>query len=236
MISKRAAAADAAADAKLSSAAESTAAVGATSPPPPAPPKKIDIGAVAAIAVACSAAGTALGYFLSFAMAIRPWQIPLIALGVMLVISGPAMIIAWMKLRKRNLGPIFDANGWAVNAKARINVPFGTSLTGIAKLPPGSTVDVSDRYAEKSAFLPKFLVFLFFAWCINSYLAEKGVYSYVYSYVYNNYPDHDSVVATPSADVVAPPSTNSPAPGAPAPAASVAPLGPLTTNAPAPAK
>ena len=39
------------------------------------------------------------------------------------------MIIAWLKLRKRNLGPILDANGWAVNAKAKINMPFGGSLT-----------------------------------------------------------------------------------------------------------
>jgi len=29
------------------------------------------------------------------------------------------MIIAWLKMRQRNLGPILDANGWAVNSKAR---------------------------------------------------------------------------------------------------------------------
>src|SRR5262249_26172836 len=47
------------------------------------------------------------------------------------------------------LGPILDANGWAVNTRARINVPFGTSLTGIAKLPPGATRDLTDPFAEK---------------------------------------------------------------------------------------
>jgi hypothetical protein len=36
------------------------------------------------------------------------------------------------------LGPILDANGWAVNARARINIPFGTSLTQMAKLPEGA--------------------------------------------------------------------------------------------------
>ena len=59
------------------------------------------------------------------------------------------MIIAWLKLRKRNLGPILDANGWAVNAKAKLNVPFGASLTGIPKLPPGSTISADDRFGEK---------------------------------------------------------------------------------------
>jgi hypothetical protein len=66
----------------------------------------------------------------------------------MLLISTPSMILAYMKLRKRNLGPILDANGWAVNAKAKINVPFGAALTGIAKLPPGSSRDLIDPYAE----------------------------------------------------------------------------------------
>ena len=61
---------------------------------------------------------------------------PLAILAVLLLISGPSMILAWLKLRQRNLGPILDANGWAVNARAKINIPFGASLTGMAKLPP----------------------------------------------------------------------------------------------------
>ena len=65
-----------------------------------------------------------------------------------------------MKLRKRNLGPILDANGWAVNADAKISVPFGRTLTSVAKLPPGSRRDSTDRFADKG--LPwKRLVFLF---------------------------------------------------------------------------
>jgi hypothetical protein len=59
------------------------------------------------------------------------------------------MILAFIKLRKRNLGPILDANGWAVNARAKINIPFGTSLTAIAKLPPGAQCDSIDPFAEK---------------------------------------------------------------------------------------
>jgi hypothetical protein len=47
------------------------------------------------------------------------------------------------------LGPILDANGWAINSKARINVPFGASLTQIAVLPPGSKRDLIDPFAEK---------------------------------------------------------------------------------------
>ena len=58
--------------------------------------------------------------------------------------------MAWLKcLRKRNLGPILDANGWAVNTQAKINVPFGASLTKVATLPPGSQRDLVDPFAEK---------------------------------------------------------------------------------------
>ena len=39
------------------------------------------------------------------------------------------MLLAWLKLRRRNLGPILDANGWAINSRARINVSFGAAMT-----------------------------------------------------------------------------------------------------------
>lgn len=46
------------------------------------------------------------------------------------------------------MGPLLDANGWAVNIRARINVPFGESLTGLARLPPGAERALTDPYAE----------------------------------------------------------------------------------------
>jgi hypothetical protein len=59
------------------------------------------------------------------------------------------MLMAAFKLRARNLGPLLDANGWAINARARINIPFGTSLTGLAQLPAGAQRSLSDPYADK---------------------------------------------------------------------------------------
>jgi hypothetical protein len=86
------------------------------------------------------------------------WQIPLAIIGILLAISLPAMFLAYLKLRKRNLGPILDANGWAVNAKAKINVPFGSVLTQVAALPPGSQRDLVDPFAEKKSPWPKIIV------------------------------------------------------------------------------
>ena len=66
--------------------------------------------------------------------------------GIMLVISGPAMVMAWMKLRRRNIAPLLNANGWAVNAASKISIPFGETLTDIAKFPK---LKLKDPYAKK---------------------------------------------------------------------------------------
>ena len=106
-------------------------------------------GIFAAIGLAVGAIGTAAAAVVTGMLGLRWWQMPLAVGGLMLLVSGPAMVLAWFKLRSRNLGPILDANGWAVNARARINIPFGTSLTQLAQLPEGAERTLTDPYAEK---------------------------------------------------------------------------------------
>jgi hypothetical protein len=77
------------------------------------------------------------------------WQLPLAIIGFLLIVSGPSVLIAWFKLRTRNLGPILDANGWAVNGRAKINIRFGASLTSLARLPEGAARLLTDPYADK---------------------------------------------------------------------------------------
>ena len=149
-IAKRAAAADAASTDQLTQAATQMA--NADKPAAPGKPvevRKVDVGVVAALGVAVGAIGGALASLATGIMKLDAWQIPLVFVGLVLIISIPSMLIAYLKLRKRNLGPILDANGWAVNARAKINVPFGKSLTQVAVLPPGSQRDLVDPFAEK---------------------------------------------------------------------------------------
>ncbi len=61
-------------------------------------------------------------------------------IALILSISLPSMIIAAIKLRKRNIGPLLDANGWAVNALTVVNIPFGKRLTKTLVTPPFSNV------------------------------------------------------------------------------------------------
>ncbi|HTR77242.1 MAG TPA: hypothetical protein VMH39_04005 [Gemmatimonadaceae bacterium] len=139
-VAKRAAAAEAAPAANLQNAAEAAAA---------AAPTKIDTGTLAAIGLVLATVMGALGTVFAKIFGLPAWEIPIAFLAIMLAVSTPSVVIAWLKLRQRNLGPILDANGWAVNASAKMNVPFGASLTQIAALPAGSQRDLVDPFAEK---------------------------------------------------------------------------------------
>ncbi len=152
-IARRAAAADAASTAQLQDAAAVTANAGAAQP---AQPKKMDLGTIALLTTAFTAIAGIVTTIIAKVSGIfdhPPLQATLaiigLFVGIILLISGPSMILAYIKLRKRNLAPLLDANGWAVNAKANINVPFGESLTQVAELPPGSQRDLIDPFAAK---------------------------------------------------------------------------------------
>jgi hypothetical protein len=147
LVARRAAAAEAESTGKLATAAEKT----ANADQAAAASRKIDIGTVAALGVAVGAIGGALGAIATGLAKLAIWQLPLVVVGLILVISLPSMAIAWLKLRQRTLGPILEANGWAVNGRVKINIPFGSALTDIAALPPGAHRSLDDPYEDKEA-------------------------------------------------------------------------------------
>ncbi|MCW5558834.1 MAG: hypothetical protein KIT22_13530, partial [Verrucomicrobiae bacterium] len=172
-VTKRAAAADEAATARLTQAAVKTGEAAETGKAEPLPKPKFDTGLVTALAVGAAGVGGMIGSIVSGFLGLGQWM-PLGVIGVLLLISGPSMLLAWLKLRTRNLGPLLDANGWAINSRARINVPFGGSLTGVAALPPGSHRDLTDPYAEKSSPWPKLIVIALVLVLVYLLLDRKG--------------------------------------------------------------
>ena len=103
-------------------------------------------GIFAAIGVAVGMIGTALSSLFKGLFALNWWQLILLFVGIVLVISGPAMVMAWLKLRRRNIAPLLNANGWAVNATSKISIPFGETLTDIAHYPK---MKLNDPFAKK---------------------------------------------------------------------------------------
>ena len=192
--------------------------------PAAAPAAPFDIakfaGIFAAAGLAVGALGTALAAIVGAFLGLKVWQMPLALLGIALVISGPSMVIAWLKLRQRNLGPLLDANGWAVNTRARINIPFGGSLTGVATLPPGSQRTLKDPYAEKNTPWKTYLLLLAIVAGLGWAWKEGKIQPLI------------EKLRNPNGEVTAP---AEPAPAADAPAAAAAATGAAAGAAAAPA-
>lgn len=170
---KQAADADAKSNASLTAVANTPLAPAGTAAPAAPAKSAFDPSVIALISLALGSLAAAFAGILGFLKGFETWQVPLVIAGIMLVISAPSMAIAWLKLRKRNLGPILDANGWAVNAKARMNVPFGGALTGVAALPPGATFGAADKFAEKPVIWPKLLLAVFVLWFVWAFLNDS---------------------------------------------------------------
>jgi hypothetical protein len=153
-VARFAAAKDKEAEARLEAAASGT--VGHATQAKPIKAEPVDVGRmvgiIAAIGVGAGALGTLLGGLVSGFLGLEPWWAKLVAvLGAFAAISGPSVVIAWLKLRQRTLGPVLDANGWAVNARVKVNLPLGTALTQRATLPSGASRSLKDPYEDRGA-------------------------------------------------------------------------------------
>ena len=123
---------------------------GAKNPPAAGEKPKVQAFDIAKFAGIFAAIGMAVGYIGAFFTsvvggfaALKWWQDILAVIGILLVISGPSMFLAWTKLPKRNLAPVLNANGWAINADVMVSVVFGNTLTTQAQFPLLQLVDPS---------------------------------------------------------------------------------------------
>ena len=114
-------------------------------------------GIFAAIGLALGAIGGAIEALVKAGASLTAWQWPIVIVAILLVISGPAMIKAWLILRKRNISPLLNANGWAINAGGKVNVTFGATLTQMAKTP---VVATPDPFADKKPWWRKLIDWL----------------------------------------------------------------------------
>jgi hypothetical protein len=148
-----------------------------TAAAPGKPPMPFDIGKsvgiFAAVGIALGALGTAVGSITSMIMSLHWWQFPLLFLAIFLCISGPSVFLAWLKLRKRTLGPLLEASGWAVNSQLPINQVLGRALTKQAALPGNSTRIYNDPLREKSPVAKIVFVLLLIAALAAGYALWK---------------------------------------------------------------
>ena len=176
---------------KLDSKPAADAATSAVTPKPAFDIAKF-AGIFAAIGMAVGMIGTALASLAAELVQLTWWQLILVFVGILLVISGPSMVMAWLKLRRRNLAPVLNANGWAVNADAVISVFFGTTLTEQVKYPI-----VKDPLARKKQHMkPWQAVIVTIVTVMLMALAAYGVYRFMNRSIKSEQPTEQLLIDT----------------------------------------
>ena len=133
-------------------------------------------GIFAALGMAVGYIGTALTKIVTGIQNTPLWQTLVAIVVIMLVISGPSCFLAWSKLRRRNLGPVLNANGWAINSNVLVNILFGAKLTSLAQYPK---LKLSDPYRQKSSAWKWWLAFALVLLVVAAVLLFMGKLEFI---------------------------------------------------------
>ena len=89
------------------------------------------------VGVDMAALGSALTY-MSDKLLNNPWAIIIGVLIAVLAVMVPISIVAYIKLRKRDISAILEGSGWAINARMRLTRKQGKFFSECPKYPEGS--------------------------------------------------------------------------------------------------
>jgi hypothetical protein len=107
-------------------------------PTAPAPVGSGTAGMLMGVGVATAALGSATAY-IAKTLAETSWLAILTGvLGAILLVLIPTGIIAFFKLRRRDLSAILEGSGWAINARMRLTAKQGRFFTQRPKYSAGS--------------------------------------------------------------------------------------------------
>jgi N-acetylglutamate synthase/N-acetylornithine aminotransferase len=84
---------------------------------------------VAAIGIGVGMVGAAFASLMAVVSTMVWWQLIVSLVALVLVVSLPSMVLAWFKLRQRDLSAILNASGWAINRPMRFSVARARAFT-----------------------------------------------------------------------------------------------------------
>ena len=120
---------DAAAGAKLQAGAQGVAAGKAE----PGAGGAAMASSVAAIGIGVGMVGAAAASLLAAVKGMGPLQLLGAVAVIVLVVSLPSVILTWFKLRRRDIGAVLNASGWAINRQMRFSMKRAREFTKCAK-------------------------------------------------------------------------------------------------------
>ena len=87
---------------------------------------------VAAIGIGIGMIGAAFASVMAVVSSMAWWQILVGLVAIVVAVSLPSVILAWFKLRRRDIGAILNAGGWAINRQMRFSVKRARGFTRLA--------------------------------------------------------------------------------------------------------
>ena len=198
--------------AALTNASLKAASVGTAAPAAAEAPKKMEGAAlassVAALGIAIGLIGSAIGGLVSVISGLPLWKTALGIVSVLLIVSGPSMILGWFRLRARDIAPILNACGWAINRRLRFSLKLGRLFTSEATLPENSVRQLKDPYADDHSTRNTVITLAVLALAVAG-LWYAGVLDHALPGCLKRHPP---ACAAPAADAPAAPAKPAPAP------------------------
>ena len=97
--------------------------------------KRCPISSVAAIGIGIGMVTAAAASLMAVVSGMNAKEVAISIVALVLVVSLPSMILTWFKLRKRDLGAILNAGGWAVNRPMYFSMKRARAFTKCAPNP-----------------------------------------------------------------------------------------------------
>ena len=88
---------------------------------------------VAAIGIGVGMVGAAAASLMAAISGMSAVQIAVSVVALVLVVSLPSVILTWFNLRRRDLGAILNASGWAINREMRFSMKRAQGFTNCAR-------------------------------------------------------------------------------------------------------
>ena len=118
--------------------------------------------------IGIAALGSAFALIVNTLKSIPVWNVLLVLIGIIFIISGPMILVSVIKLCRRYVSDFFAAASWAVNPRMRLSNRMGLIFTHIPSRPQGAkylyrdiALVFSKEFVDKKARFRKIFYWIF---------------------------------------------------------------------------
>lgn len=121
--------------------------------PPAEAPRSSFQNVAVMLSIATAALGSAAAFLLKVLAETNPLKLMGSLVGIVLLVAFASGFLGWLRLRRRDMSPLLEANGWAVNVPLALTRELGLLFTRRPALPGDPVVSSRWRWILLLAFL-----------------------------------------------------------------------------------